>query len=497
MFSATQWLMNNIDYDVVIVGAGPAGSALAIELASAGLKILLADAAKFPRDKPCGDYVSPKGLKRLKELGCSEQIEALGLTPIKSSRLYLNRDLLVSGDLPSIDGVPAYGLAIPRKILDNILFQRAIECGTETREEFRVKAFHQHGIETIVEGISKGVAEKITTRLLVGADGANSTVAKLCGMQSRDPRYRLASLRAYVHGLSLPHTLMFFDERFFPGYGWIFPVREGLCNIGVGMVKEPLVRDGIKLTAFYEQFKLLVARLAAARNEQIEIETHQGFPISSYGGASKNYFKGGLLVGEAGGFVDPINGEGIPLAFDSAKLAAQTIRHAFDVGDLSEQGLSLYEKSWREFFDPDLGISDLVVSLIRNRALQPLWLSMFRTMSLTANNDKKYADLTGGILGGVVSARDALTPEMFVRALVHRPEFWRKVHGLDKPFDIASLLNQGKDWVSWQANFTRQLFGSDSYTRDWVREISTKQSAVIFNRVGGVAEPLRNFQFLG
>lgn len=489
--------MTNINYDVVIVGAGPAGSSLAIELASAGLKVMLADAARFPRDKPCGDYVSPKGLRRLRELGCSKQIEALGLTRISSSKLYLNRDLLVSGDLPYIDGTPVFGLAIPRQTLDNILFQRAIECGSETREEFRVKAFHKCDDNVVVEGNCNGRAERITTRLLVGADGANSTIAKLSGLENRDPRYRLASLRAYVHGLSLSHTLMFFDERFFPGYGWIFPVREGLCNIGVGMVKEPLIRDGIKLTAFYEQFKILVRRLAESRNEQIEIQAHQGFPINSYGGAAKNYFDGGLLIGEAGGFVDPINGEGIPLAFDSAKLAAKSIRRMFNVGDFGEEALSAYEKSWREYFDPDLGISDLVVSLIRNRSLQPLWLSMFRTMSLTANSDKKYADLTGGVLGGVVSARDALTPEMFVRALVHRPDFWRKVHGLDKPFDIANLFARGKDWVSWQAEFTKQLFGSDSYTRDWVREITTKQSAVILNRAGNIAEPLRRFQNLG
>ena len=470
------------DQDVVIVGAGPAGSSLAIELSKLGAKVLLVDRESFPRDKPCGDYVSPKGIARLKELGVSEAINTIGSQAITSSRLYLNKDLLVSGDLPTLDGLPNYGLALPRKELDNILFARAAALGVNVQENFSVTGYEKNNDGVSVTGKLNGKNVAVSSKLLIGADGANSIIAKNAGLDCKDPRYVLASLRAYVHGLSLPHTLMFFDERFFPGYGWIFPVRDGLCNIGVGMVKESIVRGGVNLLAFYEQFKLLVHRLAESRGERAEIEPHQGFPIKSYGGARRNYFDGGLLIGEAASFVDPINGEGIPLALDSAKLAAAEIKRCFESGDFSEESLASYEKSWRGYFDPDLGISDLVVSLLRNKEMQPLWLSLFKTMSFTARSDKKYADITGGILGGVIPARRALTPEMFLRALVHPPAFWREVYDVDSLPDLSTLLVRGKQFFAWQSNFSRLILGKDSWTREWLKEIAIKQASVLYNQ---------------
>lgn len=475
--------MDFVEQDVVIVGAGPAGSALAIELGDAGLKTLLVDKEEFPRDKPCGDYVSPKGLSRLKQLGIGEEIDALGSQPISSSKLYLNSKLLVSGDLPRIDNIPDHGLALPRKQLDTILFRRAQAVGVSSLENFSVAGFEKQGSDVFVHGKTGGQKVKIKARLVVGADGANSAIAKQAGLESRDPRYVLASVRAYVHGLTIPHTIMFFDERFFPGYGWVFPIRPGLCNIGVGMVKEPLIRDGINLLAFYEQFKLLVHRLADANGQSIEIEPHRGFPIKSYGGARRNYFDGGILIGEAASFVDPINGEGIPLALDSAAIAAREIKRCVDCGDLSENGLSRYESAWRNHFDPDLGISDLVVSLLRNRSMQAFWISLFKTMSFTAQRDKKYADITGGVLGGVVPARKAITPEMFVRALAHPPSFWRDVYNIEEPFDLRQWSARGKKLLSWQTAFSKQIFSEDSWTRDWIKEIATKQASVVAQQV--------------
>ena len=475
--------MDFAEQDVVIVGAGPAGSALAIELCDCGLKVLLVDKAKFPRDKPCGDYVSPKGLLRLQELGIGKEIIALGSQPISSSKLYLNSELLVSGDLPRLDNVPDHGLALPRKHLDMALFERAQSRDVPSLEGFRVTGFEKRAGKVCIEGLQDKQKLKIKTRLVVGADGANSVIAKQAGLESRDPRYVLASVRAYVHGLTIPHTIMFFDERFFPGYGWVFPIRPGLCNIGVGMVKEPLIRDGVKLLAFYEQFKLLVHRLADANGQTIDIEPHCGFPIKSYGGARQNYFDGGILIGEAASFVDPINGEGIPLALDSAEIAAREIKRYFNSGDLSENSLSAYENAWRNHFDPDLGISDLVVSLLRNRSMQAVWVSLFKTMSFTAQRDKKYADITGGVLGGVVPARKAITPEMFVRALAHPPSFWRDVYNIEEPFDLRQWSARGKKLLSWQTAFSKQLFSKDSWTRDWIKEIAAKQASVVAKQV--------------
>jgi geranylgeranyl reductase family protein len=465
-------------YDVVIAGAGPAGSALAIELAAEGYSVLLMDAAHFPRDKPCGDYVSPKGLARLEALGCGPAVRRLASTPIRESRLYLNRHHLVSGTMPHVPGLPPQGYALPRRDLDDILFRRALEVGAEGREGCRVKGFEVTPRCVEVIATLDGKPHRASGRVLVGADGATSAVAHAAGLRMNDPRFTLASLRAYVHGPSSSHTIMYFDEKYFPGYGWIFPVRPGLCNVGVGMVTEPLVRHRIRLVDFYDKFQRLVHHLAKSQGVVAEIAPHRGWPIRSYGGARKNYFERGLLIGEAGCFVDPINGEGIPLAMESARIAARTIRAAFRSGRFGEGELARYERDWRASFDVDLGISDLAVSLIRNRHLLPLWLTLFRTMSLTARNDARYAAVTGGILGGVVPAREGLTPEMFIRSLVHGGAFWREVLRLDGSTGASGWLARGTDLVRWQRTLGRAVAEDGVWFREWLREVEAKQRSV-------------------
>lgn len=467
------------DYDVIIAGAGPAGSALAIELADDGMRVLLADRERFPRDKPCGDFVSPKGLHRLSTLGCGREIRRLGAQPIRESHLYLGREPLVSGSIPRIAGLPAYGHALPRRELDELMFRHAVEVGATPQEACLVEGFESDASGVTVRAVREGRACHYRARLLVGADGANSAVARAAGLGMKDPRYLLASLRAYVQGLSMDGTLMYFDEDYFPGYAWIFPVRKGLCNIGVGMVKEPMVRDGLGLRAFYDRFCERVRRLAASRGATIEIGPHQGWPIPSYGGARRNYFPGGLLIGDAACFVDPINGEGIPLALDSAGIAAATIRRCFASGDFGERALSGYERAWRARFDADLGISDLVVSLIRNRVLLPAWLTLFRTMSLTARDDPRYAAVTGGILAGVVPAREGITPEMFVRAVVHRPDFWREVLRLEDTLTAHTLARRGGSWLRWQRDIWNSFTGRDPWARAWLREVLAKQARLL------------------
>jgi menaquinone-9 beta-reductase len=465
-------------HDVIIAGGGPAGSALAIELAGEGYSVLLMDAARFPRDKPCGDYVSPKGLARLDALGCGPAIRQLACTPILRSHLYLNHDRLVSGTMPRVPGLPPHGHAIPRRELDNILFQRALAAGAEGREDCRVKGFEvtPRGVEVIAT--LEGKPHRAVGRMLVGADGATSAVAHTAGLRMNDPRFTLASLRAYAHGPTVDHTLMYFDEKYFPGYGWVFPVRPGLCNIGVGMVTEPLVRHGMRLLDFYTQFQRVVHDLGRSQGVETRIEPHRGYPIRSYGGARKNYFERGLLIGEAGCFVDPINGEGIPLAMESARIAARTIRAAFRSGRFGEGDLARYETDWRASFEADLGVSDLAVSMIRNRHLLPLWLTLLRTMALTASSDERYARVAGGILGGVVPAREGATAEIFIRSIAHRPAFWRQVLRFDTPGSWSDWLTGGADLVRWQSALGRAMLDDGPWLRDWWREVEDKQRRV-------------------
>lgn len=465
-------------YDVVIVGAGPAGSALAIVLARDGYRVLLIEKDRFPRDKVCGDFVSPKGLRLLRDLGCLAAIEERGFIPIRKSSVYLNGQKISEGHLPRLPGQPAHGHAIPRAELDEIMFRRAQAAGAETLEGRRVVDFAIEPDSVRVQALSDDTVQTITGTMIVGADGAQSTVARASGQRTKDPRYVLASIRTYCEGLPLDETILSFDEEFFPGFGWIFPITDRLSNIGVGMVAEPLKKHNLSLRQFFAHTERLAATLAEASGSQVKVGRTVGWPIKTYGGAHRNYFERGLLIGEAACFVDPISGEGIPLAMESAELAAATIRDAFLTSDFSANGLATYETRWRNRYDPDLKVSDLIVSMVRNRHLVKLWMKSFEVMSRTALHDESYAAKTGGILAGLVPNRMAFSPDVIVKSLVHGPSFWMDTFDISPASALADLMRRTLDLAHWESATLHRALQDRDWFRLWWDEVNEKQMMV-------------------
>jgi len=468
-------------FDVVIVGAGPAGSALGIYLARAGIDVLLLEKYEFPRDKVCGDFVSPRGLKKLAELGCGEEISARAYTPVNKSLVFLGDDQLSEGLFPHLPEHPAFGHAIPRCELDDIIFRRAQKCGVETVENCTVV-----GIVISDDGVQvdADVDGKITAfkgKIVVGADGANSVVARNVNLEMRDQRYVQLAMRAYCKGLPHKDAVLYFEEEFFPGFGWVFPVNDRVANIGVGMVKEPMKKDGIHLRTFFNRFTKFVHRLGENSGVNIEISRSSGWPIKTYGGARRNYFERGLLIGDAGCFVDPISGEGIPLALETSEFASATIVEALASGDVSAAGLSSFERRWREHFDADLGISDLVVSMIRNRYLVKLWVQWLRVMGMTAMRDSDYALKAGGILAGLVPNRQGLSPDIVLKSIVHGPAFWMEAADISAGNLPQDLVKRGADLLRWEIGLARAVVTDPDWFRDWAVEIGTKQIKVLRN----------------
>ncbi len=479
-------------YDVIIVGAGPAGSALAAYLAREGYRVLLLEKQRFPRDKVCGDFVSPRGLAFLRDLGCMSEIERTGYVRIRKSSIFLNGRKISEGYLPRLPGYPPYGCAIPRSRLDEIIFRQAQNVGAETVEDCRVDDFYTAGDAVIVRAGVQTSPRRFAGRLIVGADGAQSTVARKVGLDMQDHRYVLASIRAYSHGLPLRETILAFDEEFFPGFGWIFPVKDDTCNVGVGMVSEPLTKEGIHLKAFFARFREFLETLAEHHGHRVEIGRPVGWPIKTYGGARRNYFDRGLLIGEAACLVDPISGEGIPLALESAAIAADTIRDVFRSGDFSERGLAGYESRWRARFDPDLKISDLIVSMIRNRHLVKLWMTSFEVMSRTALDDEQYALKTGGILAGLVPNREGLSPDVVLKSIFHGPEFWLRLFEISPQRLLPDLVNRLLDAASWQSTALQHVLNDVEWSANWWREIDQKQRQVFRTTWGGLG-PVKRY----
>jgi geranylgeranyl reductase family protein len=468
-------------FDSIIVGAGPAGSAAAILLAEAGLSVLLLERSRFPRDKVCGDFVSPRGLRKLAELGCYEEIARRGYVQVRKSLVFLDQEKLSEGDFPHLPGHPAFGHAIPRKELDEIMFRRAQAVGAETIESCEVTGVRVDPDAATVEAIVDRRNIEFRGRIIVGADGASSVVARCANLEMKDPRYIQLAMRSYSRGMPLTDAILYFEEEYFPGFGWVFPVTETTANVGVGMVKESMKKDHIHLRAFYERFVDFVQRLALEQGAHIEISRSAGWPIKTYGGARRNYFDRGLLIGEAGCFVDPISGEGIPLALETAEMAVDTIREALDSGDCSAHALSSYEKRWRTYFDPDLGVSDMVVSMIRNRHLVKLWVQWLRVMGMTAVRDPEYALKTGGILAGLVPNREGFAPDVIFKSLAHGPSFWMEASGMSADTLPIDLVKRGADMLRWELDVARSVLSDADWFRDWTIEILTKQSKVIRN----------------
>ena len=219
-------------YDVVVVGAGPAGSVAALVLARGGARVALADKAAFPRDKACGDLVGPRGVQVLTDLGVRVPDAGHG------------SDLLAVGPsgrrspLPAFTGrtYPGHGIVVPRVAFDHALREAALAAGA-TGVRARIT-----GVEKDPGGTARAVVtsdgQRLAGDVIIGADGALSPVARLAGMLDSGAALWGFAVRAYVPG-EVPLPLLVLLEsrpwRIYPGYGWLFPGADGQANVGIGV----------------------------------------------------------------------------------------------------------------------------------------------------------------------------------------------------------------------------------------------------------------------
>ena len=317
-------------YDVIIVGAGPAGSTLGWKLASAGVKTLVLDGARFPREKVCGDYIEPRGLHLLDKMGCLRTLEATTPLPILYSSTYVDSERRYIGRIPFYgvhQHLPPHGYIVPRDILDNVILEAAARVGATVRQETYVTSFSAERTGVSVMANRNGSRSTYRGRMIVGADGVNSVVARHAGLLVDDPRHIALSQRAYADGYEggIGEAAFFFDGDFFPGYGWMFPMSQGRVNLGVGILKETCQRSGIAVPQLFREFFEKLKRSHPRCRKLKLVRPPIGGIVKTYGGAGPNYFDRGLLIGDAGCFVDPMTGEGITPAMESALIAAQVV----------------------------------------------------------------------------------------------------------------------------------------------------------------------------
>jgi menaquinone-9 beta-reductase len=310
-------------FDVLVVGGGPGGSVAAMVLARGGARVALVDKARFPRDKACGDLVGPRGVQLLDDLGVK----------IPGSRQV--GDMIVVGPtgrrvrLPCRPGMtyPGHGFAAPRASFDETL---QAEAGTAGAEVFVGRAGEPIWRDGEVDGFELSSGARVCADVVIGADGATSRVADVAGLV--DPARVLwgFAVRAYVDDpVAMPHIALWESERGrgFPGYGWLFPGVDGRANVGLGL---GMLADRGASGAASRQFTAFAAHLR--RLDVLRAEVPADRQPGRLGGWLKMGMLGTvpargrvLLVGDAAGLVNPLQGEGIAQAMVSGRAAAEAV----------------------------------------------------------------------------------------------------------------------------------------------------------------------------
>jgi geranylgeranyl reductase family protein len=338
-------------HDVVVVGGGPAGAACAYWLASAGWDVLMLERKSYPREKTCGDGLTPRAVRQLTDIGVGEELAGHhrfdGLRSIAFGRELELR-------WPDHPDFPPYGYVVPRSELDRLVAERAVKAGatlwqqTEALEPVREGGLVRGALVRRKEGArtgSEGSTQEVRARYLVVADGANSRFGRALGT-SRDRNHPQGmAIRGYF--VSPRHAEAWIeshldvrdrDGHVLPGYGWIFPVGDGRVNVGVGLLSTfhqwKAVNTSQLMEAFVEH---------APRSWEISAETSCGPPT---GGRLPMSFSVGpatgpthVVVGDAAGAINPFNGEGIAYAYETGRMAAAAVAEALSADDgLALQG---------------------------------------------------------------------------------------------------------------------------------------------------------------
>jgi geranylgeranyl reductase family protein len=407
------------DAEVIVVGAGPAGAATAARVAAAGHDVLIVDRRTFPRDKVCGDFVGPVALAELESLGIGDAPAIRDGNAAGRAALYVDGERLMTYVLPHARGLSPFGRVIPRVVLDEAILDAARRAGARTLEGHVVTGMDVSSDGVRVRTRGPGGEQFLRALVVVGADGSSSTVARYLrgGPAPRDDM--LVAVRAYFENVdgAVDECDLHFSLDSFPGYAWIFPVSPGVANVGVGMMVDTFpppaehMRD--LLLRLVRTNPGMRERLASARM----VGKPEGWPLVTYDPRLVVVGERVLLVGDAAGLINPMNGEGIQYALSSARFAAETLNRCLDAGDCSRERFSAYERSLRDSLLDDMLLARLIVRTIANRGLNRLWLAILRAIAARARRDRAYARATGGVVAGVVPAREAIETPILVRSL--------------------------------------------------------------------------------
>jgi len=389
---------------VIIVGAGPAGSVLASLLAQRSIESLLLDRATFPREKTCGDYLSPGTVRLLDQLDLLTRVREAGAQRLWGMTVTAPDGTTFRAEYPVTamsSGERPYALSIPRAILDSLLLDRARHWGVKCLEGFRATDLIWAGGRICgVTGIGPQGLESYRGRLVVGADGRGSVVARPLGLHRPHPTLHRMALVAYYEGASelRDHGMISVGRA---AYSILNPIGGGQINASIVVDQAVMLPWKGKLEALFDH-KLADFPHAA----KVLRGMRRSGPVRCLGPlafrASRTSTAGALLIGDAAGFYDPFTGEGVHRALWSAGLAAHEIAAALSDGDLTTTRFNRFDRQQRKAIANKERLGAALQAIIRRpTAANGLARLLRRHQSL--------ADLLLGVIGDLLPPRALLS----------------------------------------------------------------------------------------
>ncbi len=407
----------NGTYDVIIVGGGPGGASTSMFLEKKGYKVLLLEKAKYPRDKICGDAVSGKSVGMLKELGIEHEMETLDNAKVYGLIFSSPEGKMLEIPFPVKEAsgeTKARGYVCRRLVFDNFLFSHA-KKKVDVKEQFQVTDLIWEN-ETVVgikgmDMVAKQPME-FRSKFVIGADGATSIIANKVNAEKIPDDHLCMATRVYyknVEGIT-PNIEIHFVDSVMPGYFWIFPLENGMANVGLGMVSKDRQARNMNLVAETEkviaEHPLFKERFKNA--EKLGDVKGWTLPFGSF--KRTLHGKGWLLIGDAACLVDPFSGEGIGNAMTSGKYASEAIDRAYKANNFTPEFMKWYdEELWKEI-GPELKTSLLLQKMGRHKWLLNLVIGK-------ASKSKEVRDTISGMLVNEEARKSFISPMFYVKLL--------------------------------------------------------------------------------